>query len=191
MATERENIPERIARLPENAYEQILNMPSIAELEKINKELFDKVRGILDYHGVVYYPEECSYRVKSSERIWIKMAERRSNTPIMDVVGARFVVRSTDRFRLASMIPKVFPLTPDTLYGRPTVRDYANPTVLDYIRKNFNPNMSPIHSALHINVIFPTDFKFDQPAEIQFLSPEEFHTYRQTREGYVNGRKAS
>jgi len=173
-----------------DVYEQMANLPSMKDQEKICKGLFTEVLAVLVDNGVDVDFEKSSYRVKSREGIEGKIKTRGSNAPMRDIDGIRVVVADKDRNNVTGMILDAFPLTPSNFPdGRPSVRDYASPSVRVFIRANFNPNISSEYSALHINVVFKREGSdIYEIAEVQIMTEEEYTAYFKTREIYKNGR---
>ena len=180
-------------RMPGDVYEQLVNLPDLETQEKICETIYGKVCSILDYHGIVFYEEVSNCRVKSKQRIEEKIKIRQSTRPVCDIYGTRIVVSDTDRYRVADIIKFGFPLTPDFFEdGRPTVREYADPNMRDFISKNFNPHISTLYSALHVNVIFHRQgASLYDIGEVQIMTKKELEMSKITREVYVNKRNGS
>lgn len=179
--------------IPANVYEQIANFPSETEQEKTCKEIFVGIQTLLNLYGITLDMEKSSYRVKSRIGVENKIKIRKSSAPIRDKYGFRFITEEADRDRLRRIIQLAYPATPERFAdGRPSVREYANPEVREYIKKNFNPNISSQHSALHFNIVFQREgsLLYDI-AEVQIMTKKEFEIYNQTRGEYVNGRSIS
>lgn len=180
-------------RMPVDVYEQLANLPDSETQTKICGTIYDKVCSILDYHGITFYKEESNCRIKSKERIEEKIKIRGSTRPVCDIYGTRIIVDDADRYRVSDIIRFGFPLTPDFFEdGRPTVREYADPNMRDFISKNFNPHISSLYSALHINVVFHRDGAnlFDI-GEVQVMTKKELEMSKITREVYVSKRNGS
>lgn len=191
MSIEREVV--NSGRMPTDVFEQLSNLPDKETQEKICEGIYNKVCAILNSHGVVFYDDISNCRVKSKERIEEKIKIRGSTLPVRDIYGTRMIVGDTDRYRVADIIKFGFPLTPDFFEdGRPSVREYADPLVREFISKNFNPHISSLYSALHINVVFHREgaMLYDI-GEVQIMTKDELETSHHTREIYVSKRNGS
>lgn len=188
MEIERENIG--VGRMPVDVYEQMANLPSMEEQERICRWLFAKVLRVLVENGIGVNVKKSSYRVKSDEGVMGKIITRGSTRPVKDKFGVRLIVSEEDRFRISGMIRDAFPLTPDFFEdGVPSIRDYADPQMRFFIRANFNPNISSEYSALHVNGVFLTpDSEKKKIVEVQVMTNKEDADYKRTREIYKNGR---
>lgn len=177
-------------RFPEDVFDQLMDLPSDMIQEKICKKIFDEVASILTNNGIVFDVEKSSHRVKSREDIRKKSLTRKSLSPVRDIYGVRFIVREADRFRIESMIQPLFPLTPEIFAdGRPSIREYADPKVREYMRGKFNPNIGE-YSALHINVVFQREgAKICDIAEVQIMTEKELEVSKSNRGMYTNGRR--
>lgn len=180
-------------RMPADVFEQLSNLPDPETQEKICENIYNKVCAILNSHGVVFYEEISSCRVKSKERIEEKIKIRGSTLPVRDIYGTRMIVGEVDRYRVSNMIKDGFPLTPDVFTdGRPSAREYADPAVRDFISKNFNPHISSFYSALHINVVFHRmGADLYDIGEVQIMTKEELMASHISRDSYVSKRNGS
>lgn len=191
MSIEREIV--NSGRMPIDVYEQLANLPDLETQNKICEGIYNKVCSILDYHGIVFFEEMSKCRVKSKERIEEKIKIRGTTLPVRDIYGNRMIISDTDRYRVADIIKFGFNLTPDFFEdGRPSVREYADPLVREFISKNFNPHISSLYSALHINVVFHREgaILYDI-GEVQIMTKDELMSSLNTREGYVSKRNGS
>lgn len=179
----------RKIRMPQDVSEQIADFPSKEESKTICRALEVRIRNIFAAAGEEIL--DLTWRVKTDESIKEKTERKNSTEPIRDRFGLRVVARVRDRLDTAKMIQADFPLTPRFFAnGFPSIREYADPKVRDLIKQNFNPNISDLHSALHVNIAFLTsDSSRLKIAEIQIMTPEELEVYHSTREGYKNGKR--
>lgn len=187
MSPERES--KILARMPETVWQQIASIPHPGERENICKALSELLKHRLKKEGVkiekVFPP-----RAKSLDRIEEKVKIRKTEAPLRDIYGVRFITNYPDRQKLAKIIQSAFPLTPAKFPdGMPSIRDYADPKIKEFVKKNFNPRISERHSALHVNVVFlrPGETFYDI-AEIQVLTSEEMRIFEETRGEYENGK---
>lgn len=175
-------------RMPKDVYEQMAVPICDEERGEILERLALRLFTILSTHGIVV--EDGSMRVKTQEKIEKKIIKRNSTSPLRDIYGVRFITSDPDRARIAEIIQLAFPLTPEKFEnGMPTVRDYADPKMKEFIRGNFNPNIYLLGSAMHVNVIFPIEGRdILGIAEVQILTPEEMKIYKETHFEYKNGK---
>lgn len=185
----KERKEESQGRMPEDVFDQLINLPSDAVQEQTCRKIFDGVASILINNGVAFDAGRSSYRVKSREDIRKKSLTRKSDSPVRDIYGVRFVVSEEDRFRVGKMIQPQFPLTPDFIDGRPSVREYADTKVRNYIREKFNPNIGE-YSALHINLVFRREgAEVYDIAEVQIMTKRELEASQNNRGLYTNVRR--
>lgn len=185
------NCNDQPGRMPENVYDQLNHLPDISVRGQICESVAKGVFTLLTFHGIKI--DDVSCRTKSVERIYEKIKIRKSVGVVRDIYGSRFITEEPDRSKIKDLILSAYPLTPLVFSdGRPSVREYADPTVRDFIRQNFNPHISSLHSALHINVVFKREgSNVLDIAEIQIMNAQELTTYNLTRESYVNGRNGN
>lgn len=177
----------RIKRMPENAYEQLVNLPDKETRRELCLTLGQTILDLLDLNGIKV--EKVTVRAKTAESMWRKIERRNSKAPLRDIYGIRIITEESDRMRIKDLIQGLFPLTPEKFAdGTPSFREYADPETRRQAR-NRNKNISERHSALHVNVVFLREGSdYYDIAEIQVLSSEEMKIFEETREEYKNGR---
>lgn len=190
MSIERDCI-DQPGRMPENVYDQLNHLPDVSIRGRICESVATGVYTLLTFHGIKI--DDVSCRTKSVERINEKIKIRKSTGVIRDIYGVRFITEEPDRSKIKDLILSAYPLTPVVFSdGRPSVREYADPAVRDFIREKYNPHISSEHSAMHVNVVFKREgSNVLDIAEIQVMNAQELTTYNLTRESYVNGRNGS
>ncbi|HJY98135.1 MAG TPA: hypothetical protein VJ227_00265 [Patescibacteria group bacterium] len=184
--SERENVPG--PRLPSSVAEQIINLPDFCDRAGVCVDLARKLSLVLETNGIEY--SIVSFRPKTDDKIKEKLTRRGGASLMRDIYGVRFITEEKDRLKIAKIVQDAFPFTPESFPdGMPSVRDYADPKVRDFVRSNFNPGISSRHSAMHINIVFLREGSslFDI-AEVQILTPEEMRIFKETREEYESGR---
>lgn len=189
MNFEREMLVDQ-ARLPEDVFEQLKNLPNIEERKEVSMSIFKGFAFLVVSYGFEIDWELSGPRPpKTITRIESKTIRRSATDPMGDIYGGRIVTEDPRRELLVELIEMAYPDTPKFLpWGKPTTRDYRDPEVrASHIEKN-NPHMSPLYSALHKNFVFRRKGadKLDI-GEIQAMSHEELGIYKLTHEGYNNG----
>lgn len=177
------------ARLPEDVYEQIRNLPDVGLRIEITESIFKGLSTLLTLNDV-----EIDWKLsgprppKTIARVEDKIIRRNSKAPAADFYGGRFVTQDPRRTWLKDLIQSAYPLTPEFFAtGKPTARDYRDPKVRESHIEKMNPHMSPIYSALHINFIFLRDnSNLYDIAEAQIMTHEELGIYKLTHDGYKN-----
>lgn len=176
--------------MPFNAYEQIEILPDVDLRTKISENLFVGVLYYMELMGVIMERELSSFRTKNIERIQEKIKRRKSTVPIRDIYGIRIITEDSRREWIKDILQKAYPLTPDIFPdGKPSVREYANPTIREFFREKHSPYTSPLYSALHVNVVFKREGShLLDIAEIQIMNKRELKIYNDTREEYLQKR---
>lgn len=185
-----EKLKEYPPRMPFNAYEQIQILPDFDFRMRISRNLFAGVGYYLNLLGVSFDKDLSTFRAKDVERIQEKITRRKSAVPVRDIYGIRIITEDPRREWIKDILQKAYPLTPDMFPdGKPSVREYANPTIREFFREKHNPHTSPLYSALHVNVVFERlgSHLFDI-AEIQIMNKRELEIYNDTREEYLRNR---
>lgn len=191
MFKEREEIKE--GRMPFSVSEQLVkaNLPPYEERERICTALVIRLLNEFDRNHIKI--EDWTSRAKTKEKIIEKVERRKSTFPVRDIYGLRFITWEKDRERIAKIIQGAFPETPEKFAnGMPSVRDYANPAMREFVKSGYNKQISDRHSALHVNFVFlraGSDI-FDI-GEVQILTPKEMEIFNETREEYENGKNHS
>lgn len=177
----------RVLRMPENAYEQLVNLPDKEVRRGLCLILGQAILGLMDLNGIKI--EKVTVRAKTAESMWRKIERRKSEAPLRDIYGIRLLTEEPDRMKIKDLIQKVFPLTPGEFAdGTPSFREYADPETRRQARER-NKRISERHSAMHINIVFLREGSpvYDI-AEIQVLNNEEMKIFEETRGEYKNGK---
>jgi hypothetical protein len=186
MFKERDTIKE--GRMPSSVSEQLANLPPEEERKQICMAL--AVRLLNEFNRNHIKIEGGSVRAKTKERIIEKVERRKSTDPMRDIYGMRFKTWERDRAKIAKVIQAAFPETPEKFAnGMPTVREYADPKMREFIKANFNSRISDRHSAMHVNFVFlRAGSEIFDIAEVQILTPREMEIFNETREEYENSK---
>ncbi|HKC04698.1 MAG TPA: hypothetical protein VKC54_02400 [Patescibacteria group bacterium] len=190
MKNEREvQILRKRAKMPKNVFDQIKDFPGEAESKMICLALEARIRNVFEAEGEEIL--SLTWRIKSDESIKEKIKRKNSKGPIRDKFGLMIQANLMDRIHMAQRIQADFPLTPKFFAnGFPSIREYADPKVRRFVQQNFNPNISDLYGAMHVNVAFLTGNSAKlKIAEIQIMTPEEFKIYWATRGTYENTKK--
>jgi hypothetical protein len=182
-----ERLGEQILRMPRDAYEQKSSLPDETTRLAISRKIFSGLSFLLTSYQVEIDWEKSGPRpTKDSARIDNKVKRRNSTDPMRDIYGARFITEDPRRGWLVSLIQSAYPATPKVfLSGKLSARDYRDPAVRASHIERFNPHMSPLYSALHVNIVFAReDSDILDIGEVQIMTHEELKIYEQTRGDY-------
>ena len=178
------------ARLPEDVYEQLRLLPEPEIGEEICKSLFFDIVALLNSEGIKVDFYKSGFRVKSLDRIKAKVESRNSTSPLRDIYGIQIITEERDRERIKDIIQSNYPATPKNFPdGMPSFRDYADTETREYIKSKFNPHISSLYSAMHVNIVFVREgVDVCDIAEVQVMTQAELALYNHTREEYLNAR---
>lgn len=178
-------------KIPYSFEDQRNSLPNQETQQQIVDQLLMGITALLTSYGFSVDREKSLGRVKSIGRMQEKIVRRGSKTPLRDIYGIRVITDDARRAQMRELIQSAYPETPKVFSdGKPSFRDYSNPEVREYFRKNHNQHTSPLYSALHINIAFEREGSaLLEIAEIQIMSHSELDIYNQTRAGYVTDQK--
>lgn len=172
----------RFPKIPVNTLEQLAQLPSSEEQERILSRLYNSVIQLLAGNNLTVDLEKSSKRSKTREAIDRKINRRGTGKPILDIYGIRLILTEDQIHQAVEILSTRYPTPKRFPGGIPSERDYNDPTI------PWNPLRQPDYRAFHKNILF-TDGNQVGIAEIQLMTAGQWEIAQANRQDYDTTRE--
>lgn len=171
-------------QLPNNALEQLAQLPPLDKQGAILGRLYHSIDRLLTGNGIAIDRDRSSGRVKTHENIDLKLKRRGTEKLVLDIYGLRLILPEEQIYPALEVIRTAYPTPEYFPEGVPSLRDYNDPT------NPWNPLRQDDYRAVHKNIVF-VDGSDVGIAEIQLMTAQQLEVAMRNRATYDADRKAA